>query len=131
MSKEKCKEELRQRYMAKAEAIFEAAWARGEKEALTLSQIEETVGKLKFELTSLLVESMVEVQARQQIGPGPRCERCAGEMYSKGKRRRRVVTSQGKIRVKRPYHYCEVCGRGFFPPGPTTGTGGSGVERAS
>lgn len=50
MSKNRGKEELRQRYLAKAEAIFEAAWARGEKEGLTLSQIEETAGELKFEL---------------------------------------------------------------------------------
>lgn len=128
MSRDEHKEALRQRYMARAEAVFEAAWARGEKEGLTLSQIEETVGELKFELTSLLVGSMVEVQARRQMGPGPRCERCGGEMYSKGKRRRRVVTSQGEIEVERRYHYCEACERGFFPPGQATGAGASGVE---
>jgi YgiT-type zinc finger domain-containing protein len=128
MSKGTYKEELRQRYMAKAEAIFEVTWARGEGAGLTLSQIEETVGELKFELTRLLVESMVEVQARRQKGPGPRCERCGGEMYSKGKRRRRVVTSQGEIEVVRRYHYCDRCGSGFFPPGQATGAGASGVE---
>ena len=70
MSKNRSKEELRERYLVKAEAIFEEAWARGEKEGLTLSQIEETVGELKFKLTGLLVESMVEVQAGRQMGPG-------------------------------------------------------------
>lgn len=128
MSKDKYKEELRRRYMAKAEAIFEAAWARGEAEGLTLSQIEETVGELKFELTSLLVESMVEVQAQRQMGPGPRCEQCGGEMYSKGKRRRRVMTSQGEIEVTRRYHYCDRCGCGFFPPGPATGARAASME---
>ncbi len=38
MSEDKHKEELRRRYMVKAEAIFEAAWAHGEKEGLTLSK---------------------------------------------------------------------------------------------
>lgn len=128
MSKDKSKAELRQRYLTQAEAIFEAAWARGEKEGLTLSQIEETVGELKFELTGLLVESMVEVQARRQMGPGPECPSCGGEMYSKGKKRRRVVTSQGEIEVEREYHYCDECRRGLFPPGQTTGAGASGVE---
>ena len=128
MSKDRSKEELRERYLAKAEAIFEVAWARGEREGLTLSQIEETVGELKFELTGLLVESMVEVQARRQMGPGPKCASCGGEMYSKGKKRRRVVTSQGEIEVERGYHYCDECGRGLFPPGQAIGAGASGVE---
>lgn len=128
MSKDRSKEELRQRYLAKAEAVFEAAWARGEKEGLTLSQIEETVGGLKFELTGLLVESMVEVQARRQMGPGPKCPSCGGEMYSKGKKRRRVVTSQGEIEVERGYHYCDECRRGLFPPRQAVGAGATGVE---
>ena len=128
MSKNRNKEGLRQRYLAKAEAVFEAAWARGEKEGLTLSQIEETVGELKFELTGLLVESMVEVQARRQMEPGPKCPSCGREMYSKGKKRRRLVTSQGEIEVERGYHYCDECGRGLFPPGQAIGDGASGVE---
>jgi hypothetical protein len=128
VSSEGHKEELRQRYMAKAEAIFEAAWARGEEEGLSLSQIEETVNELKFELTGLLVESMVEIQARRQKGPGPKCASCGGEMYSKGKKRRRVVTSQGEIEVERTYQYCDACRSGLFPPGQATGAGASGME---
>jgi len=128
VSNEKRREELRRRYLAEADAIFEAAWARGEREALSLSEIEETVNRLKFELTSLLVQSMVEVQGERQLGPGPRCPNCGREMYSKGKRRRRLVTSQGEIEIERRYHYCEACKQGFFPPGPTTEAGVSGME---
>jgi len=128
MSNDKRKEELRQLYLAKAGAIFEAAWVRGEREELSLRQIEETVGELKVELSSLLVESMLEVQAQQHQGPGPQCEGCGREMYSKGKKRRRVVTSQGEIEVERRYHYCDACRRGLFPPGQTIGAGASGVE---
>jgi tRNA(Ile2) C34 agmatinyltransferase TiaS len=128
MSNDKRKEELRQVYLAKAGAIFEAAWVRGERESLSLGQIEETVGELKVELSSLLVESMLAVQAERQQGPGPQCEGCGREMYSKGKKRRRVVTSQGEIEVERRYHYCDTCQRGLFPPGQTIGAGTSGVE---
>lgn len=128
MNKEQRKAEMRQRYQKEADAIFEAAWARGEAEALDLNEIEEIVNELKFKLTSLLVESMVEVQGEGQTGPGPRCPECGQEMYSKGKRRRRVVTSQGAIEIDRRYHYCEACQQGFFPPGPTTEGGVTGVE---
>lgn len=128
MNKEERKAEMRQRYLTKADAVFEAAWARGETEALDLNKIEETVNELKFGLTSLLVESMVEVQGERQAGPGPKCPECGQEMYSKGKRRRRVATSQGEIEIARRYHYCEACGQGFFPPGPATEDEITGVE---
>ena len=113
-------EKLRQAFLTKAAAVFEAALDRGEGRELTLSQMEETVEGLKFELTSLLVESMIEVQGAGIRGPGPQCAGCGGEMYSKGKKRRQVLTSQGEIELERNYHYCDRCRRGIFPPGPTT-----------
>lgn len=121
MKAEKQKEKLRRAFLAKATAVFETALDRGAGTELTLSQMEETVEELKFELTSLLVESMIEVQGETSKGPGPRCADCGGEMYSKGKKRRRVITSQGKIEIERSYHYCDRCRCGIFPPGPTIG----------
>ena len=82
--------------------------------------MEETVEALKFELTSLLVENMIEMQGEGIRGPGPKCAGCGGEMYSKGKKRRQVLTSQGKIELERSYHYCDRCRSGIFPPGSTT-----------
>ena len=114
-------EKLRQAFLTKAAAVFEAALDRGEGRELTLSQMEETVEGLKFELTSLLVESMIEVQGAGIRGPGPKCAGCGGEMYSKGKKRRQVLTSQGEIELERSYHYCDRCRSGIFPPGSTTG----------
>jgi len=115
------KERLRGQFMAKAEQIFEQALAGGNETELNLSQIEEAVGEIKFELTSLLVESMVEVQAERQRGPGPGCPGCGQEMHYKGVKRRGVVTTQGEIELSRAYYYCERCHRGLFPPGPTIG----------
>lgn len=122
------KESLRQEFMVKAESIFERALEQGDKEKLTLSQMEELVGQLKFELTSCLVESLIEVQARQMAGPGPSCKQCGREMRHKGEKQRQVVTSQGKIEVERPYYYCDRCRQGFFPPGPTIRAGSAGLE---
>jgi len=121
-------ERLRGQFMAKAEQIFEQALAQGSEVELNLSQIEAAVGELKFELTSLLVESMVEVQAKRQSGPGPACPGCRQEMHYKGVKRRRVVTTQGEIDLSRPYYYCERCHRGLFPPGPTIGGEPAGLE---
>ncbi len=123
------KERLRERFMAKAEEVFEKAIASGlEADELGLSEIEETVEGLKFELTGTLVESVVEVRTREERGPGPQCERCGREMRYKGRKRREVVTSQGKIELERAYYYCERCRIGIFPPGPALEDQPEGVE---
>lgn len=122
------KERLQGQFMVKAGQIFEQAMVRGSETELDLSQIEAVVGELKFELTSLLVESMVEVQAKRQGGPGPACGECGQEMHYKGVKRREVVTTQGEIELSRGYYYCERCHRGFFPPGPPIGRESAGLE---
>lgn len=124
----RAKENLRQQFMAKAESIFETALEQGVKEKLTLSQMEELVGQLKFELTSLLVESLIEVQAKHMAGPGPDCCQCGREMRSKGEKPRQLMTSQGEIEFKRPYYHCDRCRQGLFPPGPTIGRWSAGLE---
>ena len=128
MFSQRDQERLRGQFMAKAEQIFEQALAQGSEGELNLSQIEAVVGELKFELTSLLVESMVEVAAKRQHGPGPACPGCGQEMHSKGVKRRRVLTTQGEIELSRGYYYCEWCQRGLFPPGPTLGGEPTGLE---
>jgi hypothetical protein len=123
------KELLRQRFMAKAEEVFEKAIASGvEADELDLGEIEEAVEGLKFELTGTLVESVVEVRNRGERGPGPKCERCGREMRYKGKKRREVVTSQGKIELERAYYYCETCQVGIFPPGSALEDQPEGME---
>ena len=86
MKTEEQKERLRQAFLTKAAAVFEAALDRGTGTELTLSQMEETVEGLKFELTSLLVESMIEVQGAGIRGPGPKCAGCGRERIGDGMR---------------------------------------------
>jgi hypothetical protein len=89
---ERQKGELRQRFVAKAEEVFDIAMEQGVgREDISLSQTEEIVNELKFELTGMLVESVVEVQARRQTGPGPICAGCGREMrYTRGRRQGRA-----------------------------------------
>lgn len=122
--------ELRQRFVAKAEEVFDLAIEQGiAREEITLSQIEEIVNELKFELTGMLVESVIEVQAGRQSGPGPKCAGCGREMRYKGEKKRPgIKTSQGEIKVERAYYYCKKCKRGLFPPRQTIGDQPAGVE---
>lgn len=114
------REQLRQQLQTKAAAIIDDLLTRSETEELTLSEIEAWVGEAKFELTRQLVQSVVELQAEQAAVPGPRCEGCGQEMHYKGPKKRRIITSQGEIEVKRPYYYCAECRQGLFPPGSAT-----------
>jgi hypothetical protein len=122
MISENQKGELRRRFVAKAEEVFDTAMEQGiAREDITLVQIEEIVNELKFGLTGLLVESVIEVQASRQPGPGPKCEGCGREMRYKGEKERpAIVTSQGEIELERSYYYCRRCKSGFFPPGQAT-----------
>ena len=111
------KEKLRQEFMGIARQVFERVIEASEKERLSLSQMEERVGAWKFELTRKLLESWVELEVQKQRGPGPVAEEGGEEMEYKGLKERVVVTSQGEIKVKRPYYYHRAKGEGFFPPG--------------
>ena len=111
------KEKLRQEFISTAQQVFERVMEASERERLSLSEREERVGELKFELTRKLLESWVEMEVQQQGGPGPVDEESGEELEYKGLKERMVVTSQGKIKVKRPYYYDRRKGEGFFPPG--------------
>ena len=110
-------EKLKQEFIEQAQAIFDRVMAEEENgEALSLSQIEEKVGELRFELTSQLVESKLKLAVKKQQGPAAQCESCGREMRDKGLKKRTIMTSQGEIEIGRPYNYCAHCRQGLFPP---------------
>ena len=123
------KEELKQEFMEQAQAVFEEVMADNEGgEELRLSQIEEKVGKLRFELTQKLIESKLKLAVYKQQGPAAKCEGCGREMRDKGPKKRTILTSQGQIELERAYNYCAHCRQGLFPPGPTIGDQSRRVE---
>jgi len=110
-------EKLKQEFIEQAQAIFDRVMAEDESgEALSLSQIEQKVGELRFELTSQLVESKLKLEVKKQQGPAAQCESCGREMRDKGLKKRTIITSQGEIEIERPYNYCAQCRQGLFPP---------------
>ena len=110
-------EKLKREFIKQAQSIFERVMAENESgEALTLSQIEEEVGELRFELTSKLVESKLKLEVKKQQGPAAKCEGCGEEMRDKGLKRRTIITSQGEIELERSYNHCAHCRQGVFPP---------------
>ena len=117
MSPTAYQEKLKREFIEQAQAIFDRVMAEDESgEALTLSQIEEKVGELRFELTSKLVESKLKLEVKKQQGPAAKCEGCGREMRDKGHKKRTIITSQGEIEIERAYNYCAHCQQGLFPP---------------
>ena len=119
MSHQSYEEKLKREFIEQARSVFERVMAEGNGAALTLSEIEEKVERLRFELTSKLVESKLKLAVRKGQGPAAKCEGCGREMRDKGKKKRRIITSQGEIEIERTYTHCPHCGQGLFPLGPT------------
>lgn len=119
MSHQSYEEKLKREFIEQARSVFERVMAEGNGAALTLSEIEEKVEGLRFELTSKLVESKLKLAVRKGQGPAGKCGGCGREMRDKGKKKRRIITSQGEIEIERTYTHCPHCGQGLFPLGPT------------
>ena len=100
MSPKAYQEQLQREFLEQAQSIFERVMAENESgEALSLSQIEEKVGELRFELTGKLVESKLKLEVKKQQGPAANCEGCGREMRDKGLKKRTIITSQGEIEL--------------------------------
>ncbi len=111
------KEKLKREFIEQAGSVFEQVLAENENGArLTLSQIEQQVGELRFELTSKLIESKLKLEVKKQQGPAAKCQSCGREMRDKGKKKRKIITSQGEIEIERSYNHCLHCRQGLFPP---------------
>ena len=52
-----------------------------------------------------------------------KCPCCGGRMVASGQRSRQVAHAEGDTNLERAYHHCPECGKGLFPPGPTTSSG--------
>src|SRR5947209_18357921 len=82
----------------------------------SLAQVTEAVWNLRQALTGGLAETIVEhahrgEHSRQQS----RCPQCARLLTARDPVRRTVETLVGSVQLERPYFYCPVCHRGWYP----------------
>lgn len=100
-----------------------------------LKEYEELLGQLLEEKPAdneIMLEDIEQAavrvgeQAKQQIAQAlseevdqraAACPECGSAAPLKDYRSKQVVTTAGEIKLKRAYHYCETCRKGFFPPG--------------
>jgi len=99
-----------------------------ENDAPNLIQIEDEVLALRQRFGEEMVAVLVEGQEARQPVAVPKCEGCGREMTDKGRKVRTVASRAGEVEMERGHYYCGHCQRGFFPPGPPTGTGGEPTE---
>lgn len=99
-----------------------------ENKAPNLREIEEELLQLRKQFTQELAAQVLGDQESSQPVETPICPSCGGAMRYKGKKPTRVESRLGELAVERGYYYCAHCKRGLFPPGPTTGVAGSGLE---
>jgi uncharacterized protein with PIN domain len=112
------KEKKRARLLAKAaQAIDEYLEWEEKHPKPDLMQIEEIALKLRKEFGQEIAQVAIENQEARTPAPGPRCPKCGKEMRYKGKKRSRVESRTGHLKVERGYYYCSECKERIFPPG--------------
>jgi hypothetical protein len=110
--------ELKARMMAEAEvAIDKLLASAGEKEELTLSDIERLVRGAGRQVMEGLTADLVEAESEGE--ENRICPECGRRMRYKGKEARTVITETGEVRIERGRYYCLTCEQSVFPPGPT------------
>lgn len=109
------REELERQLRVKAEeAIRKLLKNLPDKSDLTMTDIENLVGKMGDEVTQSATEAIA--QGEQAEPSEVICEACQVMMQKRGKRKKRVVTKRGEIELDRQYYVCPQCGEGIFPP---------------
>ncbi|MDW8067289.1 MAG: hypothetical protein RML46_00060 [Anaerolineae bacterium] len=117
---------MNQEVVAQISQVLESVleWSKAHPGA-TLRQLEEEVAKAISQVRAQLLEAAV---AQQGVGQFPQepCA-CGGNWVFQGYREREVMTTQGRVKVRRAYFTCDCCGAGIFPPGPAVADDG-GME---
>lgn len=109
----KKKDELKAKLLAEAEAAIEKMLSDERmSEQMTMTEIEDVIGKMETDFRQRVLTDMMGEQATHAIS----CPECGGKLRNKGKQSKRVVTLRGETDLERSYYQCEDCGKGIFPP---------------
>lgn len=114
------KAELKAQMLASAEAaiekLLEEQAALGQARAITLSDIEQMVGKMGQTIAAEVTQAIATEQGRADV-KAENCPKCGQRMHYKGQKTKQVVTVSGEVTIPRAYYYCRGCRQGHFPPG--------------
>lgn len=86
----------------------------------TLREIEGEIDRRLSELRVRMITDTANASAsaRWEQADGVVCPECGAKLIKKGKKKRVLLTREGReIELKREYGVCVACGLGIFPPG--------------
>ena len=124
-SQERSQEEFRDSAGEMHERLW--SWRREEPEA-SFDEIMERARQEREAVMKPLLEELVGEAGEVDVDVC--CPECGERAQNKGKKKREIQHREGAVEVNRAYYYCPSCKQGFFPPGPETGAGETGVESA-
>jgi predicted RNA-binding Zn-ribbon protein involved in translation (DUF1610 family) len=112
---------LQKGWQGKSDAILGgvAEWRATHPKA-TLREIEAEIDERLSELRAKMISDTANASAQAEwaAAEGPVCPECGAKLIKKGKKKRVLLTRDGrKIELVRDYGVCVACGHGIFPPG--------------
>lgn len=100
---------------------------------LDINQIEDLAGRVgqdvQHDLTERLVREQVE-RAEREDGNQSACA-CGGTARFRGHYEKELVTTAGRLRLRRAYFYCAACGKGHCPADAQLGLGPANTTPAA
>jgi len=96
-----------------------AEW-RSQHPKASLREIEGEIDKRLSELRARMITDTANASAsaKWEQADGVVCPECGAKLIKKGKKKRVLLTREGReIELEREYGVCVVCGLGIFPPG--------------
>lgn len=115
------RKELQQGWNGRSEEIMAdvAKWREGHPKA-TLREIEVEIDRRLSELRAKMISDAANASALAdwEAAEGVVCPACGAKLVKKGKKKRVLLTRDGrKLALARDYGVCVACGQGIFPPG--------------
>lgn len=114
-------ERLEKEWKGLSEEIMDgiAEWRGGHPKA-TFREIEAEIDKRLSGLRAKMISDTANQSDRAdwEAAEGVVCRECGAKLIKKGKKKRILLTRDGReIELVRDYGVCVACGQGIFPPG--------------
>jgi YgiT-type zinc finger domain-containing protein len=115
------KEELGAKWSGLSEEMMEevVGW-RAKHPKTTLREIEAEIDQRLSALRAQMISDTANasVSADWEAAEGVVCPVCGAKLVKKGKKKRILLTREGRqLELVRDYGVCVACGQGIFPPG--------------